>query len=151
MNTTEQPVAIVTGASSGLTVLDTFPPFSLTRVLRTVFYPKAGEKAAILIDLDDPHQVKNFAFLKNPDLTIQQHAYEVFYQGLKNGVLKELRLSGGDLLAYKITGGSNLDLPDLAVTIEGKEVSLERIGLRPDEYQQSSDKRIRAQISLVPG
>ena len=106
---------------------------------------------AILIDLDDPHQVKNFAFLKNPDLTIQRHAYEVFYQGLKNGVLKELRLSGGDLLAYKITGGSNLDLPDLAVTIEGKEVSLERIGLRPGEYQQSSDKRIRAQISLVPG
>src|SRR5262249_13199487 len=69
---------------------------------------------------------KNFAFLENPDLTIQRHAYEVFYQGLKNGVLKELGLSGGDLFAYKITGGSNLDLPDLAVTIEGKEGSLER-------------------------
>ena len=80
MNTTEQPVAIVTGASSGLTVPDTFPAFSLTRLLRTVFYPKVGEKVAILIDLDDPHQVKNFAFLKNPDLTIQRQAYEVFYQ-----------------------------------------------------------------------
>ncbi len=126
MNTTEQPAGIVTGASSVLTVPDTFPPFSLTRLIRTVFHPKAGEKVAILIDLDDPHQVKHFSFLKNPDLTIQRHAYEVFYQGLKNGVLKELRLSGGDLFAYKITGGSNLDLPDLAVTIEGKEVSLER-------------------------
>lgn len=126
MNTTEQAVAMVTGASSDLAVPDLFPPFSLTRLLRTVFYPKAGEKVAILIDLDDPHQAKNFAFLENPDLTIQRHAYEVFYQGLKNGVLKELGLSGGDLFAYKITGGSNLDLPDLAVTIEGKEVSLER-------------------------
>src|SRR5215470_2599541 len=126
MNTTEQAVAMVTGASSDLAVPDLFPPFSLTRLLRTVFYPKAGEKVAILIDLDDPHQAKNFAFLENPDLTIQRHAYEVFYQGLKNGVLKELRLSGGDLFAYKITGGSNLDLPDLAVTVEGKEVSLER-------------------------
>ena len=126
MNTTEQPVAIVTGADSGLTVPDLFPPFSLTRLLRTVFHPKVGEKVAILIDLDDPHQARDFAFLKNPDLTIQRHAYEVFYQGLKNGVLKELGLSGGDLFSYKITGGSNLDLPDLAVTIEGKEVSLKR-------------------------
>src|SRR5215469_2019825 len=126
MNTTEQPVAIVTSASSGLSVPRTFPPFSLTRLLRTVFYPKAGEKVAILIDLDDPHQAKNFAFLKNPDLTIQRHAHEVFYQGLKNGGLNELGLKGGDLFAYKITGGSNLDLPDLAVTTDGKKVSLER-------------------------
>jgi aminopeptidase len=109
-----------------LTVPDTFPPFSLTRLLRTVFYPKAGERVAILIDLDDPHQVKDFAFLKNPDLTIQRNAYEVFYQGLKNGGVNELGLKGGDLFAYKITGGSNLDLPDLAVTTDGKEVSLER-------------------------
>jgi aminopeptidase len=112
--------------AASLTVPDTFPPFSLSRLLRTVFYPKAGEKVAILIDLDDPHQVKGFAFLKDPDLTIQRHAYEVFYQGLKNGVLKELGLTGGDFFAYKITGGSNLDLPDPAVTTEGKEVSLER-------------------------
>jgi hypothetical protein len=54
MNTTEQPVGIVTGASSVLTVPETFPPFSLPRLLRTVFY-KAGEKVAILIDLDYPH------------------------------------------------------------------------------------------------
>ena len=112
--------------ASSLTVPDTFPPFSLARLLRTVFYPRAAEKVAILIDLDDPYQVKDFAFLKNPDLTIQRHAYEVFYQGLKNGVLKELGLTGGDLFAYKITGGSNLDLPDLAVTTEGKAVSLEQ-------------------------
>src|ERR1700757_3189691 len=120
--------------AASLTVPDTFHPFSLARLLKTVFNPKAGEKVAILIDLDDPHQVEDFAFLKNPDLTIQRHAYEVFYQGLKNSVknsahsstIKELGLTGGEFFAYKITGGSNLDLPDLAVSTEGKELSLER-------------------------
>jgi aminopeptidase len=103
-----------------------FPPFSLTRLLTTVFQPKGGERVAILIDLDDPAQVKNFAFLKDPALTIQRHAYEVFYQGLQQAGLKEMGLTGGDFFAYRITGGSNLDLPDRAVTSEGREVSLEK-------------------------
>src|SRR6202047_5344921 len=111
---------------TNLTVPKSFPPFNLARLLRTVFQPKAGERGAILIDLDDPHQVKDFGFLKNPSLTIQKHAYDVFYQGLRNSTLKELNLTGGDFFAYKITGGSNLDLPALAVTPEGKEVSLEK-------------------------
>src|SRR4030088_264901 len=111
---------------TNLTVPKSFPPFNLARLLRTVFQPKAGERVAILIDLDDPHHVKAFGFLKNPSLTIQKHAYEVFYQGLRNSTLKELNLTGGDFFAYKITGGSNLDLPDLAVTPEGKEISLEK-------------------------
>jgi aminopeptidase len=111
---------------TNLTVPKSFPPFNLARLLRTVFQPRAAERVAIFIDLDDPHQVKDFGFLKNPSLTIQKHAYEVFYQGLKNGDLKELNLTGGDFFAYKITGGSNLDLPDLAVTPEGREVSLEK-------------------------
>jgi leucyl aminopeptidase (aminopeptidase T) len=81
---------------------------------------------AILIDLPEPEAVTDFRFLKDPTLTIQRHAYEVFYQGLKNGVLKELGMTGGDFFAYKITGGSNLDLPDLAFTPEGTKVSLER-------------------------
>jgi aminopeptidase len=115
-----------TVSAANLTVPKSFPPFSLARLLRTVFQPEAGEKVAILIDLDDPHEVRDFGFLKNPDLTIQKHAYEVFYQGLRNGVLKDLNLTGGDFFAYKITGGSNLDLPDLAVTPDGKEVSLEK-------------------------
>jgi aminopeptidase len=85
-----------------------------------------GERVAILIDLEDPRQVARFGFLKDPDLTIQRHAYEVFYKGLQNGVLGELKLQGGDLFAYTITGGSNLDLPDVAVTPQGREVSLEK-------------------------
>jgi aminopeptidase len=104
----------------------TFPPFSLTRLLTTVFEPKGGERVAILIDLEDPAGVKDFAFLKDPALTIQRHAYDVFHQGLQKGALKEMGLKGGDFFAYKITGGSNLDLPDRAVTPDGREVSLEK-------------------------
>src|SRR5438552_13363935 len=103
-----------------------FPPFSLSRLLRTVFAPKPGERIAILIDLPDPRQVKNFEFLRNAEFTIQRHAHDAFYQELKNGVLAELQLRGGDLFAYQVTGGSNLDLPDLAFDPTGQEVSLER-------------------------
>jgi aminopeptidase len=113
-------------SAANLTVPKSFPPFDLARLLRTVFHPNAGERVAILIDLDDPRDVQDFRFLKNPDLTIQKHAYELFYLGLKNRVLKELNLTGGDFFAYKISGGSNLDLPDLAVSSEGKEISLEK-------------------------
>src|SRR5277367_183403 len=103
-----------------------FPPFSLTRLLTTVFQPKGGERVAILIDLENPADVKDFAFLKNPALDIQRHGYDLFYQGLQKGGLKALGMTGGDLFAYQITGGSNLDLPDRAVTPEGRQVSLEK-------------------------
>src|SRR4030095_9637846 len=102
----------------------TFPPFSLSRLLKTVFAPNGGERICILIDLEDPAQAKDFAFLKNPDLTIQRHAYEVFYKGLKNRVLAELGLEGGEMFAYEVTGGSNLDLPDEAVATDGRTVRL---------------------------
>lgn len=62
--------------------------------------------------------------MQNPDLGIQRHAYEVFFQGLRNGVLAELGLTGGEMFAYEVTGGSNLDLPEVAVTPEGDEVRM---------------------------
>ena len=64
--------------------------------------------------------------MENPDLSIQRNAVTYFYHGLKNEAMKELNLVGGEIFAYEVTGGSNLDLPDRAVTPEGKEVSLER-------------------------
>src|SRR6478735_3943540 len=103
-----------------------FPPFSLARLLKTTFEPKPGQKICILIDLENPKEIVNFKFLQNPDLSTQRNAITHFYEGLKNGVMQELGLSGGEIFAYQVTGGSNLDLPDLAVTPEGKEVSLER-------------------------
>jgi hypothetical protein len=102
-----------------------FPPFSLTRLLRTVFAPKPGERVAIFIDLPDPRAVKDFAFLQDKNLTIQRLAHDVFYQGLKNGGLAELGLRGGDFFAYQVTGGSNLDLPAAAFAPSGLELNLE--------------------------
>jgi len=103
-----------------------FPPFSLTRLLKTVFAPKPGERVAVLIDLPDPRGIKDFAFLKDPALTIQRHAHDVFYQGLKSGGLAELQWTGGDLFAYQATGGSNLDLPATAFDPAGREVNFEK-------------------------
>ncbi len=104
----------------------TFPPFSLSRLLRTVFNPHASERVCILIDLADPHGMKDYAFLADAGLTIQRIAHDTFYRGLKDEVLAELGLRGGEMFAYRITGGSNLDLPDLAVDAAGRELSLER-------------------------
>ena len=112
-----------------------FPPFSLQRLLETVFAPRPSERVAILIDLPDPRDMRDYGFLADPKLTIQRIAHDTFYQGLQDGVLAEMDLSGGDMFAYQITGGSNLDLPDLAVDAAGRELSLEKRHLpelRPD-------------------
>ncbi|MFN8391993.1 MAG: hypothetical protein U0136_17010 [Bdellovibrionota bacterium] len=105
--------------------------FDLTRLLKEVFQPSGGERVAVLIDLDDPKRIKDFSFLEDRhgedgDLTVQQYAYEKFYLGLKNKTLSDLSLKGGEIYAYQVTGGSNLDLPDQAFAPDGKEISLER-------------------------
>ena len=41
-------------------------------------------------------------------------------------VAAELGLTGGEMFAYKITGGSNLDLPDEAWATDGRQLSLEK-------------------------
>ena len=104
-----------------------FPPFNLVRLLNTVFAPKGGERVAIFIDLPDMKLAKDFGFLRDDKLAIQRRAHDVFYQGLKNGGLAELKLTGGEMFAYKITGGSNLDLPATAIAVpSGAEVNLEK-------------------------
>ena len=102
-----------------------FPPFSLARLLRGTFAPTPGQKICVLIDLDRPEDIENFAFLEIPGLSIQRNAFTHIYEGLRNGALGELGLKGGDIFAYQITGGSNLDLPDKAVAPDGNVVSLE--------------------------
>ena len=66
----------------------------------------------------------DFAFLDDPSLTIQRHAYETFYLGLRGGVMRDLGLTGGQIFAYKRTGGSNLDLPEGCFDHSGKPLSL---------------------------
>jgi len=103
-----------------------FPPFRLANLLRSTFEPRSGQRICILIDLPDTSHIQDFAFLKNPDLTIQKNAVKFFYEPLRDGTLAELGLEGGGMYAYKITGGSNLDLPDEARTPDGRTVSLEK-------------------------
>jgi hypothetical protein len=103
-----------------------FPTFDLARLLHTVFEPTFGRRVCILIDLPDLAEAKGMAFLNNPARPVQQRAYRHFHQGLLNGVAEELALKGGEMFAYEQTGGSNLDLPDRCVDMEGNELSLER-------------------------
>jgi len=103
-----------------------FGPFSLTRLMRTCFGQGHGEKLCILIDLPNPEDIKDFAFLQDPSLSIQNYGYEVFYKGFKNGALEELNFTAGDIYAYKETGGSNLDMEDDAYDPAGKHFSLDK-------------------------
>jgi aminopeptidase len=104
----------------------TFPDFSLSRLLKTVFAPEGGEQVAILIDLEDPRDIKDFAFLNDPSLTVQRKAHNVLYEAFRKNELADLELTGGEIYAYKITGGSNLDLPDEVFDREGRELSFQR-------------------------
>ncbi|MDB6132811.1 MAG: hypothetical protein JWM59_1054 [Verrucomicrobiales bacterium] len=102
-----------------------FPPFSLERLLRTVFEPTEGRKVCVLIDLPDLSLMKDLAFLSDPQFAIQRRAHEHFYLALKNGVMDALGLQGGEIYAYAMTYGSNLDLEDECRDAAGNILSLE--------------------------
>ena len=55
--------------------------------------------------------------------SIQRTAVNYFYKPLHQHVMATLGLRGGDLYAYAETGGSNLELPDDAVAMNGTHVS----------------------------
>lgn len=102
-----------------------FPPFDLERLLKTTLNPKKGESLCILIDLKDPQEFINFNFLKNDKYPVQKKAYQIFYQGLKQGLMQKFNLQACDIFAYQTTGGSNLELPKSVISPEGKKLSLE--------------------------
>ncbi len=103
----------------------TFPAFDLAKLLSTVFDPIDQCKMCMLIDLDDPAKLKDFAFLKEDGYPVQKKAYEVFYQAFhEQGLLEKLGLTGGEIFAYTCTGGSNLELPETAMDINGNEVNM---------------------------
>lgn len=103
-----------------------FPEFSLVRLLGTVFEPTAGCRIALLIDLEDLALMKDYGFLDAEGHDIQRKAYEDFYLALQDGGLDELGLSGGEMFAYRVSGGSNLDLDDECVDAAGTSLSLDR-------------------------
>jgi len=97
-----------------------YPDFSLTRLLDTVFEPTQGCRVCILIDLEDVGLAKDFGFLNAPGHEIQKNAYRHFYLGLRDGAMSRLGLSGGEMFAYRMTGGSNLDLDDDCWNMSGR-------------------------------
>ena len=104
-----------------------FDDFSLSRLLGTVFEPTEGCKICILTDFDDPAvMMKDHAYLKEDGFPVQKNAYKHFYQSLKDSVMDELGMSGGDMYAYNCTNGSNLDMKDPCWDVDGNELSLDR-------------------------
>ena len=103
-----------------------FPPFCLERLLRSVFDPLEGQRICILIDLPDLTLMQDAAFLNDPAFAIQRRAWEHFYLALKNGILESLGMSGGEVFAFNMTYGSNLDMEDECRDIAGQMLSLER-------------------------
>jgi hypothetical protein len=104
-----------------------FPAFDLKRLLGTVFAPTEGCRVCILIDFDEPAAlIKDFAFLKHEGFPVQKNAHKHFYQGLRDGAMEELGMSGGEMFAYRCTRGSNLDLDDDVWDTSGNHLSLER-------------------------
>ncbi len=103
----------------------TFHSFSLTRLLTTCFGTGNGEKVCVLIDLPKPEEIKDFKFLEDETLSIQNYGHEVFFKGFQDGALEAMNWTGGEIFAYKETGGSNLDMEDVCFDPEGKELSLD--------------------------
>jgi aminopeptidase len=103
-----------------------FPPFDLSRLLGTVFAPTEGCRVCILIDFDEPAElIRDFKFLGEPGFPVQKKAHEAFYEGLQQGVLDDLGMSGGEMFAFRCTHGSNLDLADEVWDTAGNLLSLD--------------------------
>lgn len=104
-----------------------FPEFNLGHLLDTVFSPTQGCRVCILVDFEDPARwIKDFAFKGVEEFEVQNNALKHFYEGLREGVLDELGMTGGEMFAYKYTYGSNLDLADEVWNTDGKQLSLDR-------------------------
>lgn len=104
-----------------------FPPFSVTRLLGTVFEPTDGCRLCILTDFDEPAGlIKDFAFLGRDGYEVQKNAHKHFYEALHRGAMEELGLTGGEMFAYRCTHGSNLDLTDDVWDTGGRRLSLDR-------------------------
>ena len=105
-----------------------FPEFSLTKLLHSVFDPTEGCRICIITDFEEPSQeIRGFEFLQSPEkFAVQVKAYEEFFCKLKDGVMKELGMSGGEMFAYHATNGSNLDMKDECFGVDGSILSLDQ-------------------------
>tara|TARA_B100001057_G_scaffold500957_1_gene619242 strand:+ start:821 stop:2008 length:1188 start_codon:yes stop_codon:yes gene_type:complete len=104
-----------------------FPSFSLKKLLTTCFGTVDEElKACILIDLPDLQLMHNLAFLNENTFQVQKYAKKFFFDPLLDGLAEEVGYSCVDFLAFKTTGGSNLDPEDVVTDSTGKKLSFEQ-------------------------
>lgn len=104
-----------------------FPAFDLARLLGQVFEPTQGCRVCVLIDFAEPAAlIKDFAFLQHDGFPVQKHAHQYFFSGLQAGVMQSLGMHGGEMFAYRVSGGSNLDLDDAVWDSHGTLLSFER-------------------------
>ena len=123
MNSTETlPSSIILNPEDRI-----FPEFSLTKLLDSVFDPIEGCRVCIITDFEEPSkEIRDFKFLQSPErFPVQVKAYEEFFCKLKDGVMKELGMSGGEMFAYHATNGSNLDMKDECFGVDGSILSLD--------------------------
>ncbi len=97
--------------------------FDLVRLITTVFQPKAQERIGVFIDLKAPLELRGLKFLEHANLVTQRIACEVFYRGLLERH-DQLPFASVEFYAYEPTGGSNLDLPQTVVDLNGKVLRL---------------------------
>jgi len=111
--------------SEGKVVVDgyTFEPFDLVRLLRTVFDLDDEVSFGVFVDLADPRQVKDLAYLDRPAHAAQHHAYDTLFKGIEAN-REALRAKDVAFYAYEEVGSSNLDLPETVFTVPGEELSL---------------------------
>ncbi|HCY58046.1 MAG TPA: hypothetical protein DHU78_04230, partial [Opitutae bacterium] len=81
--------------------------------------------ACILIDLPDLQLMHDLAFLDENSFQVQKYAKKYFLDPLLDGVANEVGYSCVDFLAFKTTGGSNLDPEDEVTDANGNVLSFE--------------------------
>ena len=102
-----------------------FDKFNLKKLLANCF-GSSNETLSpcVLIDLDNPEQIKNFDFLSNIHNPVQTIAKELFFDQLNSGVGDALNFSECFIYSFKKTGGSNLDPEDHFYNVDGELCSL---------------------------
>ena len=104
-----------------------FPAFDLARLLGQVFAPTQDCRVCVLVDFAEPAAlIKDFAFLQQAGFPVQKHAHQYFYSELQAGAMHALGMRGGEMFAYQISGGSNLDLDDAVWDSHGALRSFDR-------------------------
>ena len=104
-----------------------FREFDLARLLGQVFDPIEGCRICILTDFVEPEvMMKKHAYLEESGFPVQKNAHKYFYEALRDSVMAELSLTGGEMYAYNCTNGSNLDMKDPCWDVDGNELSLDK-------------------------